>query len=87
MKMFNDISFNEINSSKEYFMFEYESLSLSEITGSDLIKLICDKFDYEDWKVEEIENGDDGDVESFLDWSSNVNDDSSGDEWIRVYEK
>ena len=86
MKVFNDICFNEINSSKKYYMFEYESLSLSEISGKDLIELLCERFDYEGWKVEEIENGDDGDVESFLEWSSEESDDSS-ESWIRVYEK
>ena len=86
MKVFNDICFNEISSSKKYYMFEYESLSLSEISGKDLIELLCEKFDYEGWRVEEIENGDGGDVESFLEWSSEESDDSS-ESWIRVYEK
>ena len=84
MKHFNDISFNEIDSSEEYYMFEYESLRLSLILGSDLITLICDKFDYEEWKVE---NEDEGDIESFLDWSSGVNDEDAGNEWIGIYEK
>ena len=89
MKVFNDICFNEINSSKKYYMFEYESLSLSEISGSELIKLLCEKFDYEEWKVEEIEiegEGADVSLEKFLEWSSEESDDSS-ESWIRVYEK
>lgn len=85
MKMFNDISFGKIKPNKEYFVFEYDSLSLSEMSGKDLIKLICDKYEYEDWKIEESDG--DTSVESFLEWSSDVNDDSSGDEWIRVYKK
>ena len=86
MKMFNDISFNEIDPSKEYFMFEYNSLSLSEISGKDLIKVICDKYDYIDWKEEEIKSGsEDASVENFLEWCSDINDES--DEWTRVYEK
>jgi len=83
MKMLNSISFNEIDSSKKYFMFDNDSLSLAEISGKDLIKLICDKYDYEDWKEEES----DASIVSFLEWSSDVNDDSCDEEWIRVYEK
>jgi len=88
MKMLNSISFNEIDSSKKYFMFDNDSLSLAEISGKELIKLICDKYDYEDWKEEEIKCGsEDASVENFLEWSSDVNDDSCDEEWIRVYEK
>lgn len=54
MKRFKSIPISKVKVDGEYYFFDSDTLTLSEVTGQELIDAVCRKYEYAEWLEEEL---------------------------------
>lgn len=54
MKTFKSVKLTQVKVDKEYYFYDSDTLTLSELTGQELIDAVCKMYDYESWVEDEL---------------------------------